>query len=157
MVKVRQLRAGDVWAVLANLRQADLDEITALVGEDGVFDAVTTSARCSARAWSLVNDEEVLAVFGVAPADLTDPVVGMPWMVGTDGVARHRRAFMRLCKVYIPRMLECYPRLVNLVDARNSRAIAWLKHAGFTFAPPVAAGLAGEPFYPFVMEAVSCA
>jgi hypothetical protein len=145
------LRPSDIWAVVADLRDADMAEITALVGEDGVFGAVVASAQTSTEAWTLVADDQPIAVFGVAPADM--PAVGIPWMVGTPGVLRNRRAFMRLCKVYIPKMLALFPTLVNVVDARNLRAIAWLKHAGFSFGSPAPFGMEGLPFYPFSMKA----
>lgn len=151
MVEVRTLRPSDVFAVVADLRDADRDEITALVGGDGVFGAVEQSAVASTEAWTLVANERPIAVFGVAPADM--PGVGVPWMVGTPGVARHRRAFMRLCGVYIPKMLARFPTLVNVVDARNLIAIGWLKRMGFTFGAPAPFGIEARPFYPFSMKA----
>lgn len=150
MVEVRPLLISDVWAVLADLRDADNEEIIALVGEDGVFGAVVSSAQTSSEAWTLVADGQPIAVFGVAPADMKG--VGIPWMVGTPGVTRHRRAFMRLCSVYIPKMLALFPTLVNIVDARNRRSIAWLHRMGFTFGAPTPFGVEGRPFYPFSMK-----
>lgn len=155
MVEVRDLRPSDVFAVLADLRPADAAEVSALVGADNVMDAVEYSIESSALAWTLVDDEVPIAVFGVAPSE--DPRVGVPWMVGTPGVTRRQRAFMRLCKDYIPRMLALFPVLINVVDARNTRAIAWLRHVGFVFGPPAPAGVEQLLFYPFRLEAAKCA
>ena len=150
MVEVRDLRPSDVFAVIANLRDADTAEITALVGAEGVTDAIESSVEHSAKAWTLTDDGTPIAVFGVAPADIKG--VGIPWLVGTPGIVRRQRSFMRLCRQYIPRMLDQYPVLINVVDARNSRAITWLRHVGFDFGPPTAAGVEGRLFYPFSMR-----
>lgn len=151
MVEVRDLMPSDVIAVVANLRDADAAEITALVGEENIMAAVEDSAAQSSAAWTLTADGAPIAVFGVAPSGTAG--VGVPWMVGTPGVLRHRRSFMRLCRTYIPEMLARFPTLVNVVDARNRRAIAWLRHSGFVFGAPVDAGVEGRPFYPFSMRA----
>jgi hypothetical protein len=155
VVEVRELRPSDVFAVIADLRPADVDEVSALVGADNVMGAVETSIDSSSLAWTLTDDGLPIAVFGVAPTE--DPRVGVPWMVGTPGVVRRQRAFMRLCKDYIPRMLALFPVLVNVVDARNERAIAWLRHVGFVFGPPALAGVEHRLFYPFRLEAAECA
>lgn len=154
MVEVRPLLPTDVFAVMADLRDADRDEITALVGAEGVTDAIGSSVSSSARSWTLTDNGHPIAVFGVAPSDM--PGVGVPWLVGTPGILRRRRSFMRLCAAYIPLMHTLFPVLCNIVDARNTRAIAWLHHAGFTFGPPSNVGIEGRLFYPF-SRAVPCA
>ena len=147
MVEVRPLRPADVFAVVADLRDADLEEITALVGAEGVLDAIDTSVSQSAQSWTLTDDGSPIAVFGVAPSEIHG--VGMPWLVGTPRILRRQRSFMRLCAAYIPMMHALFPVLVNVVDARNTRAIAWLRHVGFEFGPPAHVGVEGRLFYPF--------
>lgn len=155
MVEVRELRPADVLAVVADLRDADRDEIAALVGAEGVLDAVDTSVGSSARAWTLTDDGLPIAVFGVAPSELRG--VGMPWLVGTPRILKRQRSFMRLCATYIARMHELFPVLINVVDSRNTRAIAWLRHVGFEFGPPANIGVEKRLFYPFSRKAPSCA
>lgn len=155
MVEVRPLKVSDVWAVLADLRDADRDEIAALVGADAVHDAIETSVSSSSRAWTLTDDGQPIAVFGVAPSELHG--VGMPWLVGTPRIVRRQRSFMRLCAHYIALMQQLFPVLINVVDARNTRAIAWLRHVGFEFGPPSNIGVEGRLFYPFSRKAPSCA
>lgn len=147
MVEVRDLMPSDVFAVMAELRDADRDEISALVGAEGVLDAIDTSVAQSARSWTLTDDGSPIAVFGVAPTELEG--VGMPWLVGTQRIVRRQRSFMRLCAAYIPAMHALFPVLMNIVDARNTRAIAWLRHVGFEFGPPANVGVEGRLFYPF--------
>ena len=122
MTEVRPLQPGDVDQVLRNLRPADREEISALVGEHEVAAAVRLSAKHSQQAWALAAGDEVIAVFGVAPV-LGVPGVGSPWCVGTPAIKRVERAFMRESRAYIPRMLAVFPYLVNVVDPRNTRAV----------------------------------
>jgi hypothetical protein len=49
-------------------------------------------------------------------------------------------------------MLSLFPVLENMVDARNTKSIKWLKRLGFTFGPPLPHPHSGLPFYPFEMR-----
>ena len=76
---------------------------------------------------------------------------GVPWALGTDAMHRHRRVLVRWAPSYIRTMLAIYPRLINMVHARNVEAVRWLRRAGFVVHPPVAHIGTGEPFSVFEM------
>jgi hypothetical protein len=150
-VEVRFLQPGDMEAILANLRQADYDEILASSGD--VERAVLDSPGHSV--WSLafwVNDE-LACVVGLAPLDGLLGRRAAPWMMGTDVVDRHPGALMKATPRYIAGMLSTYPHLLNFVDARNTRNIRWLKRLGFKILPAVPYGAAQLPFHLFEMKA----
>lgn len=149
---IRDVQPGDVEALLQNLRPADRAEADALFGPDKAESAIRESVSLSVMAWTGHVGDEVAFIFGCAPATLLGEE-GLPWLVGTPLIDCHRRAFIRFSHTYIPCMLAIFPTLVNLVDARNVKSIAWLKKMGFTLLPPQVAGVAGLPFYPFFMEA----
>lgn len=59
--------------------------------------------------------------------------IGVIWCLGSDKIFEHKITMVREGRNFINRFFEDYTMLYNLVDARNERHIAWLKHLGFTF------------------------
>jgi hypothetical protein len=100
--------------------------------------------------WTGTVDGQVACIFGVVPINYLAGQ-GAPWLLGTPLIDRYRGAFIRRNRTYIARMLAVFPTLLNVVDARNVKSIAWLQHMGFTICPPMPLGVAGLPFHPFVM------
>jgi ribosomal protein S18 acetylase RimI-like enzyme len=147
----RRPKPGDLDSVLANIRQADRDECEALFGAGSLKDAAVRTVANSLDTWVAEVDGEPVALFGVV-GGLTGRT-GYPWMFGTDAIDRNRRSLMRDCRGYIQQMLDVFPRLTNLVDARNEKYIRWLKRIGFRILSPINIGVAGLPFYPFEMGA----
>jgi hypothetical protein len=150
-VLIRELRDGDVDALLADLRPADRDEIEALLGPGKERHAVEEGVRRSTLLWVGTIDDRIAAIFGVVPLHMLGGQ-GVPWLLGTPLIDRYRGAFMRLNRPYIARMLAVFPQLANVVDARNVKSIAWLKRLGFTIHPPQPVGLAGLPFHVFTLS-----
>lgn len=147
-VDLRPPAPADADELAAGLRQQDIDELNAAGHHDHravIADGVARSDWCLT---ALVGGR-VACIFGVARmGTLLDPR-GIPWMLGTDLVQQHRRAFVRLAPHYIQRMLQDYPHLVNVVHARNTLAVRWLQRAGFALRPPHQHN--GEPFHVFEM------
>lgn len=142
-----------IQALLADLRQADHDELQAIRGwtpEQEIRNAIECSLSCQA----CVADGQVLAIFGDSPYDKNH---GLPWMASSNAIIRHRRAFLAQCRPVIEGMRSRHARLVNLADARNTLAIRWLTWLGFKFKPAIPYGIDGEPFHPFFMEGAKCA
>jgi hypothetical protein len=143
--------ADDIDELVAHMRQQDVDEVLA-TGQTDLRAAVADGVNTSALVWTARIDGEVAAIFGVAPfgQSLMAPT-GIPWMLGTDLVPRHRRILVRHTAAYIQRMLALYPRLTNAVHAKNTVAVRWLQRAGFTLGEPFPAEPTGEMFHPFEM------
>lgn len=137
---------------MANIRPADRDEADALLGPGKLDDGLGRCVENSVMLWTGTVGDEVAFVFGLSPVSMLGDQ-GVPWLVGTPLIDRHRGSFIRLSRSYIPRMLAAYPTLLNIVDARNVKSIAWLKRMGFTILPAEPAGVAGLPFHPFFKEA----
>lgn len=147
MVEVRPPTRLDIDALVAGMRRQDRVELAAagIAPREAVADGVTRST------WSLTAtvDGEVACIFGVAPFG---GGAGVPWMLGTDLVTQNRRALARLAPAYISQMLGVFPHLLNVVHARNTVAVAWLKRVGFTLQPAQPYGPHGEPFHRFEMR-----
>jgi hypothetical protein len=150
--EVRAARAEDIDALLADMRPADFAEGEALLGPGRVREGVESSIAASVHAWALEVDGGLMCLFGVSPINIMAGQ-GAPWMLGTTLVERHPRALTRFTPPYIARMLAVFPHLVNVVDARNTRSIGWLRRVGFTVLPARPMGCAGLPFHPFYRDA----
>ncbi len=72
---------------------------------------------------------------GIGPATLIGDV-GIPWLMGTDLVDAHKRAFLCESRRMVGEWQKRYPVLRNLVDARYTKALRWLTWLGFTLGPP---------------------
>ncbi|TAJ97519.1 MAG: hypothetical protein EPO41_02765 [Reyranella sp.] len=133
------------------LRAEDRAEIAALSGREPA-ELLVESVRASWETTTYRADGALICIGGVAPLSLIGST-GVPWLMGTDLVPVHRKAFMRHSREAMPRWLARYPTLRNVVDARYAEAIRWLRWLGFRFGEPVVMGVAGLPFLPFQMEA----
>lgn len=142
---------GDIAELVANMRQQDRDELDA-AGADDPEQAVVYSCAGSRFCWTARFDGKLACVFGVGTVSHLAGI-GAPWLLGTDEIRRHQRAFIKHSRPYIEKMLKVYPELYNMVDARNSRAIRWLKRMGFSLAEAQPLGPKNMPFHPFKMEA----
>lgn len=148
-VRIRPLQAGDVEALVADLRFADLQEVLAST-TGRVDNAVLDSVQASSEVYTAECDLGLLAVFGVAPLSMLPPV-GAPWLLGTSLLERNSRVLVRLSPMYIQRMLGSFQQLLNYVDARNEKSVRWLRRVGFTIREPEPYGPYGLPFHRFDM------
>lgn len=139
-----------VAQMLPNVRQADRDEVMASSGQR-VEEILGRCVRRAEMAWSGMVDDEVACIFGVEGASLLSET-GYPWMIGTDLIERHAKPFLRRNRKMVGVMLERYPYLINYVDARNTKAIEWLRWLGFAILPAEPYGYARLPFHPFEMK-----
>lgn len=96
-------------------------------------------------------DGKPVCMFGVAPASLMGGV-GRPWLVGTESLDDNAIIFLRRCRDGVKEMLSLYSTLENYVDARNRRAIAWLRWLKFTICEQEPMGPFNVPFHRFEMR-----
>jgi hypothetical protein len=149
----RRPHQRDVVELAARMRAGDVAELRACNHFDTlavVRQGVETSPLC----WSVLHDGEVLCIFGAAPLrpQLLLEHVGVPWMLATEAMTRHRRALTALPPAYIARMLDAYPRLLNFVHAENHHAIRWLRRLNFMVSPAEPFGPNGALFHRFEMQ-----
>ena len=138
-------------SIAREIREADRQELWAaacLTPEQALW----KSLAASSVAWTGLYDSIPVCMFGVAGGSELSGV-GMPWMIGTKLVDRYAVQFLRRNKAKVREMLDLYPQLLNYVDARNTRAIRWLKWLGFKLGNPVPYGPYSMPFLSFEMRA----
>lgn len=95
---------------------------------------------------------EPAGVFGVvaSPSLLG---VGIPWAALSDAVARYPLPFLRASRRELAVMRERFYSLWNVVDARNTHVIRWLRWLDFTIYPAEPFGPDRRPFHRFGWEA----
>ena len=151
-ITIRPATIADVAAILPNLREADRRECIAqsLIGPDV---ALAVTMRNAVAAWVGLVDGVPACLFGVSRTTPLTPDWGTPWMVGTDLIEKHERAFLRRNKAYICEMQILFPKLENWVDMRNEKAVRWLAWLGFKIHDAEPHGPLGRLFHRFTMEA----
>lgn len=150
-VNFRMVQTGDIDHVAAHMRAADRDEVIALRGPCSMKEALAECVLVSSHCWVGAFGREPFAIFGVMPISLLSGI-GAPWMLGTDLATRFPRVLIREGRRYSQRMLEVYPHLINMVDARYASSINWLQRIGFSVCQPEPYGRGGAPFCRFEMK-----
>ncbi len=98
----------------------------------------------------LVNNQ-VMAIWGVGKLTQLSEI-GIPWMLTSELVEKNYREFLRHSKHLLKELKQETLVFDNVVDARNTRAIRWLRWLGFTIHDPLPYGPDNMPFHRFTME-----
>ena len=151
-VLIRDTEPGDVEELIENLRACDRLEVESSVGCALWADVIRAGARSSLYSKTALADGKLANMFGVSSVNFVQGI-GSPWMLATPEFDRHPRAVIRHCRNYIAPMLALFPHLINHVDARNVRNVAWLRWLGFEISEPEPHGPYGVPFHKFEMRA----
>ena len=141
---------ADVDELVASMRDQDVAEVLA-AGYADTRTPVAEGVQRSVMCWTCRVDGKLAAIFGLAPFGGMLSDTGVPWLLGTDEVPRHRRILARVARPYIARMLAQTPRLMNVVHADNTVAVRWLARMGFKLSPAAPAGPHGALFHSFEM------
>jgi len=149
-VELRAPTPADLTELAENLRAQDRAELDAAGWTDyaAALDVATKTSRWSRTA--LINGE-LACIFGCAEHGSLLTPNGVPWLLGTDVLPRHRRVLQHYAKRYIAAMLQEYPRLYNAVHAENTVALHWLKRLGFRVHPAIPVPPNGAMFHTFEM------
>lgn len=135
--------------IAEHVRTADRDEFWAL-SMMTPEEVLHQSFGLSHLAWTGLIDGVPVCMYGVVRASLLGNV-GRPWMVGTDLLDKHQVVFLRRCRASLETMKMCFGKLENYIDARNVKAIQWLRWLGFSFSEPEPLGPLNMPFIRFTL------
>lgn len=120
--------------IAEHIRELDREELRLTGASDPARAIRHAIALSDGLAVTALHGVTPVAVFGLAPNYLLGE--GLPWMLGTDEIANHPRTLLRGARLMVSHWLKIVPLLMNEVWVGNTPAVAFLKHAGFTFAPP---------------------
>ena len=148
---IRVARKNDLVFVAERMRAPDVAEVWASCHLTPLA-ALRASRRASRNMTfvGLANDTPV-CVWGIAPGTLLNPVA-RPWLLGTDEMYSHSRAFLRHSRRMVEILKQAFPWMGNYVDARNTAAIRWLQWLGFSVYYPAPHGMEQMPFHYFEMR-----
>lgn len=147
-IRCSELKDADEMA--PNLRQADIAELVAVVGEDAdAQDVLRYGVEVSHQPFTALVDDKPICIFGA----VMEPVqqhIGSVWMMGTDGIEKHKMFFLRQSGKCLDKLFEPFSLLWNCVDKRNDLHIKWIKWLGFSFLREIPKyGEQGKPFLEF--------
>lgn len=149
MIRLRAALFDDAAKLAPMLREADLQEIKANLGENPLA-VLERGIYESHPAYAVANkNDEPIALFGVVP-DTGDADVGLVWLLGSDELVKHPFFVLRNSRKWIEILQKQYRVLWNHIDARNELHIRWLQWSGFTLLRRVEEfGVERRPFYEF--------
>ena len=115
------------------------------------YDAIKMSLMYTNYPKTGLVDGRVMAIWGVGKVTQLSEK-GIPWMLTSKLVDEHSRTFLRLSRTLLNEIKQEADVFDNVVDARNTRSISWLKWLGFTIHDPTPYGPDNMPFHRFTME-----
>lgn len=134
-IQIVPARATHVRTIARRMRQADRDEVFAAAGK-APAEALVFSLRKSSSAWTGLINGRPEVMWGVGDINILNGI-GAPWLLGTDAVEIHYRAFLRYSIDWRNQLLGQYSVLRNFVDDRNHVSKRWLEWMGFRLSDPV--------------------
>lgn len=149
-VEIRKANKHDALYIGERVREDDFNELVVQTHEHPYYTMVKGIDANPDKAMTGLLDGVPVCMWGVTPAGMILRV-GIPWMVGTYHLDDAAFTFLKRNRGTIIDMLNDFDILVNYVDARNVRAIGWLKFCGFTIDDPEPYGNTGLLFHKFWM------
>lgn len=152
MINIVPTLPEHAYYVAEHIRPADAAEMAAGYSLTPLR-AIQIGMKVSALSWTGMVEGKVIAIMGVHQPTLLSETA-RPWMLGTADLDRDdiKFEFLGLSRRVVRAMIKTYSHLENYVDARNAKAIAWLKWLGFTIHDPEPHGPLGMPFHRFEMR-----
>lgn len=143
-ISIRESVPDDIHSLSSSLREPDRLEV--LASGSTPFEALTESHKASTVRLSLLFNNKVIGMFGIAPKTILGERAVI-WLLTAPEVEQIKFTFVKLSKRYVKLFLEQYPILENWVDSRYTQAIKWLKLLGAKF--DWEQQVNGVPFYHF--------
>lgn len=83
-----------------------------------------------ARTFTIKYEDEVIGMCGTVPIDSKNAKV---WMLGSEGITKHWRSFLRGSEEVIKLLQGHYESIENYVPADHVDTVMWLQWCGFEF------------------------
>lgn len=125
---IRSSKGTDVIDLKDNLRQADINEITALGSNP--LNSLLSGYLFSDECYTALINNKVCGMFGYVRQ------TNCVWFLGSDLINSVPKEWINTGKQYINRFLQFSPILKNTVSTDNKLHIKWLKRMGAKFSAP---------------------
>ncbi len=123
----------DIKIIAETMRDEDIAEIKAQSGLDPIASLFYCFFKSRPCMTMISRHGHPMGMWGVVPESETS---GRIWMLGCQSMlddTSDKRTFLRRSKVELDKIIQEYPVLFNVVDARNKVHVRWLQWMGFTF------------------------
>ena len=123
----------DIKIIAETMRKEDIAEVQAQSGLAPLASLFYSFFKSSPCMTMISRHGHRMGMWGVVPESETS---GRIWMLGCQSMLddeRDKRTFLRQSKIELHKILQKYPVLFNVVDARNKVHVRWLQWMGFTF------------------------
>jgi hypothetical protein len=97
-------------------------------------ESLRRNLAASSEAWTMFAGEDALCMFGVAPLSILESH-GEFWIVGTTHICRHRLAFARSCRLFLPRLLQNWSMLSGTLEHQRQDVVRWARWLGVEITP----------------------
>jgi hypothetical protein len=151
-VQIVEATSAHAFELAARMRAEDRAEVWASDHQTAI-EALEISSRGSEFARTLLINGEPAAIWGVRAIEELDGVY-VAWLLTADIVDRYPITFCRTAKAEIARILDRYPVICNMVDARYTKSLRWLGSLGFEVhdRQPLSFGPESLPFHLVVLR-----
>lgn len=142
-----QIVAVEDWHVerlAVTMQTADVDAVWAL-GHLSPFEALDLSVKHSTKVFTWLHEGDVGCIVGYSA---NNPLAykACPWLLASPLVHCSPRYFLRASRSFLDSLLAKHELLTNVIDARHTRSLKWIKWCGATLYPATAMGPEGLPF-----------
>ena len=152
MITIEKATQAQALEMAPRMRLDDQLEVWASSGTTPL-EALMRSINSPGEHWAALDDGKVVAMFGISQRSLLGAKdVGVPWMLGGDGLENNTKVLLRLSRDFIKEASRQFEVLCNYVDARYTAAIRWLEWLGFTMERAKPYGFEGLPFHRFELR-----
>lgn len=133
------------------MRQEDAEECLLSSGLSPE-ESLKQSCAVSSYAWAILDTRsgECVCVFGLRTLynDSGAPI-GIPWSLYSTGIKKCPKGVLRLIKEVNDGLLQEFAIFYNIIHARNTTAIRWVKTLGYTVDTSAPIKRNGGTFYTF--------
>lgn len=147
MIRLVPAKLVHVGPIATRMRQADVEEVAAFGRTPK--EALRLGLRASVDAFTVLIDDKPEGMMGLRPTSVLDRE-GAPWLLGTDELYRHPRAWLELMPKVVALWGDSTRCLSNLIAKANVRAIRLLRRCGFEIGKEVTV-IGGVEFVTFSM------
>jgi hypothetical protein len=145
---VRPATLADAHYLKSRLRQADRAEVKAGTRRSPQ-EIVPLSFALSTACFAICKegDDRPIALYGVSPQHEGPCKDGIVWMLCSPRIKEVSKSLLRSAPDLVRELQQYYPKLHNVVHARNATGVKWVRAAGFQL--HYATLVNGEPFIYF--------
>ena len=152
MITIEKATQAHAQDMAPRMRLDDQREVWASSGTTPI-EALMKSIGSPGEHWAALDDGKVVAMFGISQCSMLGAKdVGVPWLLGGDGLEHNGKVLLRVSRHFINEASRQFEMLGNFVDARHTVAIRWLEWLGFTMERAKPYGFAGLPFHRFELR-----